>query len=197
MSSSFGVGGVGFRTGTEQEKYVDTVAFGAYTREIINRAGLLDESLVRNQDDEYNYRLRKVGAKILLSPRILSRYRSRSTMRALWHQYFQYGYWKIRVMQKHPLQMQPRQFVPAVFIGTVALFMLAAWFSVWGDWLLLFLLGAYAVANVVASVLAARKSHWSLLPQITLAFGVLHFSYGFGFLYGLIKFSREWANEVN
>ena len=66
MSSPFGVGGVAFRTGTQEEKYVDTVAFGAYTREIIERAGALDEEMVRNQDDEYNYRLRKLGARILL-----------------------------------------------------------------------------------------------------------------------------------
>ena len=72
---------------------VDTVPFPAYTREIIQKVGFYDEELVRNQDDEYNYRIRKLGGKILLAPDVKSKYYSRSSIRKLWSQYFQYGYW--------------------------------------------------------------------------------------------------------
>src|SRR5689334_9749560 len=67
MSSAFGVGGAAFRTIANKTMLTDTVAFPAYTRAIIERAGTFDEELVRNQDDEYNYRLRKMGARILLA----------------------------------------------------------------------------------------------------------------------------------
>jgi len=120
MSSRFGVGGVAFRVGCRSRKYVDTVAFGAYTRDIIDRIGGLDEEFVRAQDDEFKTaRLRKLGGKILIAPEIRSRYTSRSSIGSLWQQYFQYGYWKVRVLQKHPRQMQFRHFVPAAFVGAL------------------------------------------------------------------------------
>ena len=69
MSSQFGVGDSSFRTENSVTKLVDTVPFPAYTREIIHKAGQYDEELVRNQDDEYNYRIRELGGKILHSSR--------------------------------------------------------------------------------------------------------------------------------
>ncbi len=119
MSSWFGVGGSGFRTVKDRATLVETVAFPAYTRQTVQRIGPFDEELVRNQDDEYNYRLLKHGGRILLSPDIRSRYYSRSSLRSLWRQYYQYGFWKVRVMQKHPRQMRWRQFVPPAFVATM------------------------------------------------------------------------------
>jgi len=83
MSSNFGVGNSAFRVGTKEAKFVDTVAFPGFRRETIQRAGAFDEELVRNQDDEYSYRVRKLGGRILLSPEIQSRYYSRASLRKL------------------------------------------------------------------------------------------------------------------
>ena len=110
-SSPFGVGGARFHY-SAREEWVDTVYMGAWRREVFERVGRFDEEMVRNQDDELSYRIRERGGRILLDPSIRSRYYPRTTPRTLWRQYFQYGYWKVRVMQKHPLQMQPRQFGP-------------------------------------------------------------------------------------
>jgi succinoglycan biosynthesis protein ExoA len=194
MSTPFGIGGVAFRVGTEKEDYVDTVAFGAYTRKIIARAGRLDEELVRNQDDEYNYRLRKLGARILLSPSIRSRYYSRSTLGALWSQYFQYGFWKVRVMQKHPRQMRPRQFVPPLFVLACLLSLGLSLFSPLGLWLCALGFGSYLLANLGCSVAAVQKGSWNLLPLMPIIFATLHFSYGFGFLLGLVRFWNRWGS---
>ena len=125
MSSKFGVGGSAFRTTTDKTMLSDTVPFPAYRRSTVERAGQFDEELVRNQDDEYNYRLRKLGAKLLLASDVRSDYYSRSTYRSLGSQFFQYGFWKVRVMQKHPLQMSARQFVPIVFVLALHAFLLA------------------------------------------------------------------------
>src|SRR5438132_14210048 len=119
MSSAFGVGGSAFRTVSDRTLLTDTVAFPAFTRAALEKAGAFDEELVRNQDDEYNYRLRKLGAKILLASDVHSRYFSRATLPGLWRQYFQYGFWKVRVMQKHPRQMRLRQFGPPLFVATM------------------------------------------------------------------------------
>ena len=120
MSSQFGVGNSVFRTVNMKTKLVDTIPFPAYNRKIIEKVGLYDEELVRNQDDEYNYRIRGAGGKLLLASDVRSRYYSRASFQKLWNQYFQYGYWKVRVLQKHPRQMSLRQFVPPLFMIAIA-----------------------------------------------------------------------------
>ena len=191
MSSKFGVGGSAFRTIDNRELYTDTVAFPGYKRETIERAGKFDEELVRNQDDEYNFRIRELGGRILLSPSIRSRYFSRSSLRSLWRQYFQYGYWKVRVLQLHPRQMSRRQFVPFAFVSTLLVLGLASLFSELGRWALLGVMALYVFVNISASVIAA-KTRVSLLPFIGLSFLILHLSYGLGSLVGLVAFRNRW-----
>ncbi|MBI5668004.1 MAG: glycosyltransferase family 2 protein [Chloroflexi bacterium] len=194
MSSAFGVGGSAFRTVKDRALLVDTIAFPAYKREVIEAAGPYDEELVRNQDDEYNYRLRSMGYQILLAPDIRSRYYSRSSLRALWRQYFQYGYWKVRVLQKHPLQMSLRQFVPPAFVLVALGGALLAPFSRVFRALWLSALTLYAAANLVASWLVVRKSDVRQLPALSLVFAILHFSYGLGFLRGTVRFARRFRD---
>lgn len=194
MSSRFGVGGVAFRTGCAERKYVDTVAFGAYSREIIDRIGPLDEEFVRGQDDELNYRLRKLGGRILIVPELTSTYTSRSSLRSLARQYFQYGYWKVRLLQKHPRQMQIRHFVPGAFVGCLLLLLiLAMGRPILGAAMICLVLGLYVTATAVTSAsLAFTEKKWWLGPLLAITFPVLHFSYGTGFLSGLLKFWRRW-----
>jgi glycosyltransferase involved in cell wall biosynthesis len=196
MSSPFGVGGASFRTTMGKTMLVDTVAFPAYTREAVERAGPFDEELVRNQDDEYNYRLRELGFRILLAADVRSRYYSRSSIRSLWRQYFQYGYWKVRVMQKHPGQMKPRQFMPPAFVAYLPGAALVAVLTR-VRWLPLVLgTGAYIVANIAASVWTARRENWRAVPLLTVSFATLHLSYGLGFLTGLARFAGRWGDRA-
>ena len=189
MSSWFGVGGSAFRTIKDRPLLVETVAFPAYRRATLQRLGPFDEELVRNQDDEYNYRLLKSGGRILLSPDIRSRYYSRGSLRSLWRQYYQYGYWKVRVMQKHPRQMRSRQFVPPAFVaglaGSAALGMVFRPFRA----LLGVVLALYLAANVVASLSLGRQH----APRLLVIHPILHLSYGLGFLVGLAHFAGRFA----
>ncbi len=195
MSSKFGVGGSAFRTVDDREMFTDSVAFPGYTREIIERAGPFNEELVRNQDDEYNYRIRKLGGKILLSPDIRSKYYSRSTFGSLWRQYYQYGYWKVRVLQLHPAQMSIRQFVPFAFVMSIIILGISSIFFYPAGWLLAALTFVYLVANLVASFLAAGRHFW-LVPFIFVSFCILHVSYGLGSMAGLVAFRKRWGEPV-
>jgi len=196
MSSPFGVGGAPFRTTMGKTLLVDTVAFPAYTREAVEQAGPFDEELVRNQDDEYNYRLRELGFRILLAADVRSRYYSRSSIRSLSRQYLQYGYWKVRVMQKHPRQMRPRQFVPPAFVGYLLGATLVPHLTPL-RWLPLALgAGAYLGINIAASVWTARRGNWRAVPLLMLAFATLHLSYGLGFLTGLARFAGRWRDRT-
>lgn len=195
MGSKFGVGGSAFRTVRDRTMLTDSVAFPAYTRSAIDRIGRYDEELVRNQDDEYNYRLRKLGGRVLLAADVKCRYYSRGSLRSLWRQYFQYGYWKVRVMQKHPRQMKVRQFVPAIFISALFASLLSALVLPTAGWVFLAIAGAYIVANVCASVLTAQPANIRMLFLLPAVFFVLHFAYGSGFLIGLIRFWNRWRGN--
>jgi len=194
MSSPFGVGNAAFRTG-QLDAFVDTVAFPAFPRSLLAQAGPFDEELVRNQDDEYNYRLRKMGAHILLAQDVRARYYSRSSFGSLARQYFQYGYWKVRVMQKHPWQMRPRQFAPPLLVATLSALSVAATWLPPARWFLVAVVLAYAAATVSAALLTAQRQGWRYFPSLCLAFPTLHLSYGAGFLYGLLRFAGRWRDR--
>lgn len=196
MSSKFGVGNSSFRTETGQTKLADTVPFPAYTREIIRKVGLYDEELVRNQDDEYNYRIRDAGGKILLADDVRSTYYSRGSLAKLWKQYFQYGYWKVRVLQKHPKQMSLRQFVPLAFVLSLTISLILALLVPWGWILLVAILGIYLLSNLAASFAIAKKRGWQFLVLLPFCFAIIHLSYGSGFLSGLFKFWNRWRDKV-
>jgi succinoglycan biosynthesis protein ExoA len=205
-SSPFGVGNGRFHY-SDREEWVDTVYMGAWPRRVFHDIGLFDEEMVRNQDDEFNYRLCERGGKILLSPKIKSRYTNRSRPRALWRQYSQYGYWKVRVLQKHPLQMCARQFAPPILVLALlaslilALFHTAFPFPVPAALFHLHPLapvvpGLYLLANLCASLYTAAKRGWRYLLMLPLVYAILHLSYGLGFLAGLLKFWDRWGDKA-
>jgi len=196
MSSTFGVGGSAFRVGTQNAKFVDTVAFPGFRRETIQLAGPFDEELVRNQDDEYSYRVRKLGGRILLAPDIRSRYYSRASFRKLWKQYFQYGYWKVRVLQKHSRQMSARQFVPPLFVIVLLLLCLTAPLFSLSKWSLIATLGAYGLLSLGATIAAAARTGWRFFPLVPIAFTIIHLAYGAGFLVGLVRFWNRWGDHT-
>lgn len=191
-SSRFGVGNARFHY-SDEEEWVDTVYLGSWPRGVFQRVGLFDEEQVRNQDDEFNYRLRARGGRILLCPLIKSQYHNRATLGSLWRQYLQYGYWKVRVMQKHLRQMRLRQFAPALFVSALVASLLAAPWSIAGRWALGGLLATYMAANLAASIMVAAKGGWRMLPLLPVVFATLHVAYGVGFLGGLIRFWNRWG----
>jgi glycosyltransferase involved in cell wall biosynthesis len=184
QSSLFGVGGVAFRTRVNRAGYVDTVPFGAYRRQVFDSIGLFDEELVRNQDDEFNFRLTQAGGRIWLDPSIRSVYYSRTSLRGLWRQYFQYGFYKVRVIQKRKGVPSWRHLVPGAFVLGLGGSVLLALLTHQPLWALSVAL-PYAVANGVASLWAARRD-WKVLPLLPAAFATLHLAYGLGFLWGLL-----------
>lgn len=190
-SSPFGVGDSQFHY-AQGRHWVDSVYMGAWPRAVFDRVGGFDPEMVRNQDDEFNYRLGAQGGRILLTDRIRSRYYNRSSLTALFRQYRQYGHWKVRVLQKHPRQMSARQFAPPALVAALAGGALLAPFSRPVRRLWLALVAAYGIANLGASVTLARREglrHMRLLPIV---FGALHIGYGAGFLGGLVTFRNRW-----
>ena len=66
---------------------MDTVPFGCFTRATWQLVGGLNESLLGNEDYEFNYRVRRAGLAVRLDPMMHSTYVARASLGALALQY--------------------------------------------------------------------------------------------------------------
>jgi succinoglycan biosynthesis protein ExoA len=180
----------------EYEGEVDTVYLGCWPRAVFERIGLFDPELVRNQDDEFNFRLRRMGGRVWQTPRVKSCYSSRGSLAALFRQYVQYGYWKVAVIRKHKALAAWRHLGPAMLVSSVAAAMVGLVIAA--------VLGASVAAAVIAGLLAleaiayvtvcvgtsvryAGTLDWSSRIIMPVVVGVYHCGYGVGFLAGAIQ----------
>jgi len=195
FQSTFMAGGARSRC-LDYEGPVDTVYLGCWRRQIFEECGLFDETLVRNQDDEFNLRLNRAGKVVWQTPRIRSRYHARSHIGHLCSQYFQYGFWKTAVIRKHNTAAAVRHLLPSCFVlcnmilllGSLAATLLGnreAASLVFKGWVGQALI--YAVACLAAGVCVASRTSWFLMPLLPIVFAVFHVAYGSGFLVGAIS----------
>jgi|SRR5215831_4091109 len=185
--SPFAVGGARSHN-PNFEGYVDTVIYGCWRKSLFDRVGNFDEDLVRNQDDEHNLRIVRNGGKIYQSPSVRSSYHVRNSLKAVFRQYMQYGYWKVLVVRNHRLPASVRHLVPAAFVGALGLLLIVGLF--WRPALVsaFVLAGIYSLAVLFASLLTAARAEWKLLPVLPIAFCCFHLGYGYGFLRGILDF---------
>jgi glycosyltransferase involved in cell wall biosynthesis len=184
LSHPFGVGNSHFRTGTDERREVDTVPFGCYRREVFDRIGLFDEELIRNQDDELNFRLLRLGGRVLLLPDVSSRYFARPSFAQVSRMYYQYGYFKPLVARKVGRVMTIRQLVPALLVTFLTV---SAGISLWmpGAGAAFACIASLYLALVLACSLGAAGADLRCGAALTAVFPILHFSYGIGFLHGV------------
>ncbi len=186
--SPFSCGGAAFHN-TAYEGPADTVTYGCWQKSTLEKLGGFDEELIRNQDDELNLRLSRAGGKIWQSTAIQSWYYPRASWGAVFRQYMQYGYWKVRVIQKHQLPASIRHLVPGGFVGSLIALAALAPFSRLASGTLVGLAGIYLTANLLASLWTCRTPGTRrYLPRLPGIFMAYHFGYGYGFLRGLIDF---------
>ena len=193
-SHPFGVGNSKFRTSCEPQ-YVDTVPFGAFKREIFDEVGLFNEHLVRNQDVELNSRIRKAGKRIYLSPEIKSFYYNRPNLKALWRQNFNNGMWNIFTSALSKRSLSIRHFIPLIFVLSLAASALLMLITPMGYFLTALVLTSYLAASFFFSLRICRGAG-RLIPFLVLSFATLHFSYGLGSVWGILRV-RGWTRTLD
>jgi glycosyltransferase involved in cell wall biosynthesis len=171
---------------------VDTVPFGSFKRALIERIGYFDETLLTNEDYEFNTRIRKMGGKIWLDPSIRSIYFARSTLQELARQYWRYGYWKLRMLRRYPDTLRWRQALPPLFVLSLIVLALIALFVPWGGRLLAGEILVYLFILFVAGAWSAlRKQSPYLAVGLPLAISVMHISWGSGFLWSMLPLRKN------
>ena len=179
-------------SGPEQE--VDTVPFGTFRRNLFDKIGLYDERLVRNQDIELNWRIRKEGGRILISPEIKVNYYNRSTYGGLWQQSFNNGLWNPYTVWLTGGGLSLRHFIPMFFV--IGLFTLPLGAVFWPPvkWVLL----SYILAYLCSAGFFSIKHTWrnkTLGILVLWSYIVLHISYGLGSLCGVITIPFKFPHR--
>ena len=168
--------------------YVDTVPFGAFKREILALVGFYNEDLLTNEDYEFNTRITLNGGKIWLDPRIRSTYYARSTFSELAKQYWRYGYWKWKMLRAYPKSIRWRQALPPLFVSSLIIFSLLS-ISIKWFWLIpaseiLIYLIIIFLTGIIVSI---NEKKPAFIAGIVFAILTMHFSWGTGFLWSMIK----------
>ena len=186
-----GVGDALYRH-TKQAAEVDTVPFGSFRRALIEQVGFFDESLLTNEDYEFNARIRKSGGKIWLDPSIRSIYFARASLTELLRQYWRYGFWKWRMLRRYPATLRWRQALPPLFVLSLLLLMIVSIFIPFARILLAAELLLYFSILILAGVYAAlqeRKAY--LVLGLPLAIAIMHISWGSGLLWSMLTSSTQ------
>jgi glycosyltransferase involved in cell wall biosynthesis len=186
-----GVGDALYRH-TKRAAEVDTVPFGSFRRTLIEQIGLFDESLLTNEDYEFNARVRKSGGKIWLDPSIRSVYFARSTFLELIQQYWRYGFWKWRMLRRYPDTLRWRQALPPLFVLSLISLVTLSLFIPLARILLAAELFLYFSIMILAGFYAAFRQHKvHLIWGLPLAIAVMHTSWGSGFLWSILVSSFQ------
>jgi succinoglycan biosynthesis protein ExoA len=185
ISHIFGVGDSRFRTTHSKGKprLVDTVPFGCFRKQLWERLGGYNETLLTNEDYDFNYRVRKIGGTVFLNPQIMADYYGRKTLATLAGQYYRYGKWKMIMLTSQPRSLRWRHAVPPLFILSTLTFTLLSFSSILFRKLALYELLGYFIMNIAASLHAAVKNRApSTVFILPLVFFIMHISWGGGML---------------
>jgi succinoglycan biosynthesis protein ExoA len=185
MTSRFGVGNARFHYGGRPGP-VDTVYLGVFPKTTLERLGGYDESLLRNQDYELNWRIRAAGGTVWFDPDLRVRYRPRSTLSALARQYYEYGWWKREVVRQHPRSLRLRQLAaPVAVSANVAALLASRW-----DRRALLVPRCYLLATAGASLLGSRRLTGRSRLWLPVVFVTMHAAWGSGFLAAMVAAPR-------
>jgi glycosyltransferase involved in cell wall biosynthesis len=180
-----GVGDARYRLGGE-EQAVDTVPFGSFRRQLIERIGPFNEALLTNEDYEFNVRIRQAGGRVWFDPAIRSEYFARRDFASLARQYWRYGYWKARMLLRYPEAFRLRQAAGLFVISFPILAVLGLWLP-WAWWILLFEGVLYLSALLVSGIqMAIKQRDLALILGVPMAIATMHFAWGSAFLWSVI-----------
>lgn len=166
--------------------YVNSMFHAAYRREVFEKVGGFNTNLLRTEDNELHYRIRKAGYKLYCDPDIVSYQYARPSLGKMLKQKYGNGYWVGLTWGVYPGCISLFHFIPFAFvigiIVTTVLAFLGYWqFSaiMWGAYLL------FTLTGTMCTIINKKANRYSFLMPFL--FLVMHISYGIGTLIGLCE----------
>lgn len=185
-SHPVGAGDASYRL-SGKASFVDTVPFGAFSKDTFEKVGGFNEELLSNEDYEFNVRIRKNGGKIWLDPRIRSQYFARKNFKELAHQYSRYGFWKYQMIRSYPDSIRWRQAVPPLFCLAIYIFGIISFFWPFARIIVASILASYLLILTIIATIEALKKRGFCYMFLIVAFAVMHLSWGNSFIFSMIS----------
>ncbi|WP_294782885.1 glycosyltransferase family 2 protein [uncultured Eubacterium sp.] len=169
----------------QEKSYVKTMFHAAYRREVFEKVGLFNEELLRTEDNEFHYRIRKAGYRLCYDPTIVSYQYARSDFKRMIKQKYGNGYWIGKTLKKCPGCISIYHLVPFAFVMAIILTSILALLGIWQLGALMWgLYSVFAIGNTVISGIKNKFYVQSILMPIM--FLTLHILYGVGTVKGVI-----------
>jgi succinoglycan biosynthesis protein ExoA len=109
------------RADTSEIELDSGVFAGVWPRDVVVRLGGWDEGWPQNQDSEMAGRFLRDGEKLICLSSMGARYIPRDSLRGLFKQYNNYGFYRIKTARRHPQTLRPTHaLAPAVAVTLVA-----------------------------------------------------------------------------
>lgn len=192
MESPFGMASAPYRW-SKKEKFVDTVVYAAYKRELFEEVGGFEEKFTISEDAELNWRIRNAGYKIFFSPEIKTYYKPRSTLIKFSKQMFRYGILRVNVLKKHINSIKLAHIIPPVFTLTLLIFLVLSITGVNITNVLMGFLIIYFAINIVITFFQVFPKKINYLLVIPVINFLMHFLWGLGFVIGFfLPRSKRW-----
>jgi len=183
-SSMFGSGIAPFRNASGK-KYVKSMFHAMYRREVLEKVGFFNEKLLRTEDNEFHYRIRKAGYKLCYDDDIISYQHTRNSLSKMIKQKKANGMWIGLTTSVCPDCLNLYHYIPFAFLVALFISIISLFFT---QYLFLLVFGSYLIVNVLMSLTSILKGKFNvynlLLPIV---FFLLHISYGYGTLVGFLK----------
>ncbi len=179
----------------------DAVYGGCFKKKRLLEIGMYDVNMVKNEDDELSFRLRKNGGKVVQSGKIKVKYFPRKKFRHLFKQFMQYGYWKVPVLKKHPRQASWRHLAPSILVLSFFALSITAFFNSYALFGLLFYSGSYLLILSLESLRLTYRNTLKLLAGVIISIGSIHIGFGIGFISGvlsdLLNIKPKWFESLS
>lgn len=191
VSHPFGIGDAKYRLGAggPPQESVDTVAFACFKKSLWSELGGYNESLLTNEDYDFNYRVRRSGRQVILDRAGHCDYFARTTMRGLGAQYWRYGGWKAEMIRLQTRSIKLRHLVAPAFVASILILGIAGFLWKFAWWLLLVEVTTYLIFAFLAGSQVTKRSGDALTMTLLmpLIFAVIHTMWGTSFLVRLLK----------
>ena len=185
---SFGTSPSSFRN--MKEGYANTLPRAVYNKQAVIDAGLYNEELTRNQDNDLNQRLTKNGGQLYYTWKTSSIYYAKANISSLMKFAYTNGSWNVLTFFKNPSSMKTHHFIPLFFVLSLLLLTTASILTKTNFPLNLMLLGIglHLALGFYFSIKIYFLEKTFIVFYLPLVFLSFHLYYGSG---SLVTFARK------
>ena len=155
-------------------------AFVMHRRSSVDAVGGWDASFITSQDSDLSMRLLKSGYRLYRDASVSVHMQKRDTLRNWWKMGHRYGFWRTKVLLKHPGRATWQEFLPLV--GLLLTLMLAVVGWTWWAGPLLCYAAVLGLAGIHRTIVG---DGWSAMLGVPLCLLMLHTSFTLGLVDGL------------